>query len=92
MRLSEFIEIEKNERAERRRLAEEKSYKILDRLEGVSDQFAEIAAATPSAVSRRRSLSVAPATPTSRQACSRRSATRATPPSLSPTARGTTRA
>ena len=42
MRLSEFIEIEKNERAERRRLAGEKSYEILDRLDGVGDQFAEI--------------------------------------------------
>ena len=42
MRLSEFIEIEKDDRAERRRLADEKSYEILDRLDGVSDQFAEI--------------------------------------------------
>ena len=42
MRLSEFIEIEKDDRAERRRLADEKSYEILDRLDRVSDQFAEI--------------------------------------------------
>jgi len=42
MRLSEFIEIEKNERAERRRLAGEKSYEILDRLDGVDEQFADI--------------------------------------------------
>ena len=43
MRLSEFIEYEANERAERRRLASEKSYEILDRLEGVGDQFADVA-------------------------------------------------
>ncbi|MFW6320794.1 MAG: DNA repair protein NreA [Halohasta sp.] len=43
MRLSEFIEYEANERAERRRLAEEKSYEILDRLEGVGDRFADVA-------------------------------------------------
>ncbi|WP_253736294.1 DNA repair protein NreA [Halohasta salina] len=43
MRLSEFIEYEANERAERRRLAAKKSYEILDRLEGVDDQFADVA-------------------------------------------------
>jgi Uncharacterized conserved protein len=42
MRLSEFIEYEASDRAERRRLASEKSYEILDRLV-VDDQFAEIA-------------------------------------------------
>ena len=42
MRLSEFIEIEKNERVERCRLAGEKSYEILDRLDGVDEQFADI--------------------------------------------------
>ena len=42
MRLSEFIEYEANERAERRRLASEKSYEILDRL-AVDDQFATVA-------------------------------------------------
>jgi hypothetical protein len=43
MRLSEFIEYEENDRAERRRLAGEKSYEILDRLDGVDDRFSEIA-------------------------------------------------
>ena len=43
MRLSEFIEYEAGERAERRRLASEKSYEILDRLDGVDDQFAGVA-------------------------------------------------
>ncbi|MFD1640772.1 DNA repair protein NreA [Halohasta litorea] len=43
MRLSEFIEYEAGDRAERRRLAKDKSYEILDRLDGVDDQFAEIA-------------------------------------------------
>jgi len=43
MRLSEFIEYEASERAERRRLASEKSYEILDRLDGVDDQFATVA-------------------------------------------------
>jgi len=42
MRLSEFIEVEKNDLAERRRLAGEKSYEILDRLDGVGDRFADI--------------------------------------------------
>ena len=42
MRLSEFIEFERDERAERRRLAGEKSYEILDRLDGGGDQFADI--------------------------------------------------
>ena len=42
MRLSEFIEYEAGDRAERRRLAKDKSYEILDRL-AVDDQFAEIA-------------------------------------------------
>ena len=43
MRLSEFIEYEANDRAERRRLAAEKSYEILDRLDGVDDQFVDVA-------------------------------------------------
>ncbi|MEA1930110.1 MAG: DNA repair protein NreA [Euryarchaeota archaeon] len=43
MRLSEFIEYEAGDRAERRRLAKDKSYEILERLDGVGDQFAEIA-------------------------------------------------
>jgi hypothetical protein len=43
MRLSEFIEYEATDRAERRRLAKDKSYEILDRLDGVGEQFAEIA-------------------------------------------------
>jgi len=38
MRLDEFVDIEANERAERRRLAEEKSYEILDYVEGVADR------------------------------------------------------
>ncbi|WP_248897428.1 DNA repair protein NreA [Haloplanus halobius] len=38
MRLDEFIDIEANERAERRRLAKEKSYAILDHVESVADQ------------------------------------------------------
>lgn len=41
MELSAFIECEQNERAERRRLAREKSYDILDRLD-VADQFATL--------------------------------------------------
>jgi hypothetical protein len=38
MRLDEFVDIEANERAERRRLAKEKSYEILDYVEGVADR------------------------------------------------------
>jgi hypothetical protein len=38
MRLDEFVNIEANERAERRRLAKEKSYEILDYVEGVADR------------------------------------------------------
>ncbi len=43
MQLSEFIEYEASERAERRRLASEKSYEILERLERVGEQFATVA-------------------------------------------------
>ena len=43
MRLSEFIDYEAGDRAEHRRLASEKSYEILDRLEGVGDQFSDVA-------------------------------------------------
>ena len=39
MRLDEFIDIEANERAERRRLAKEKSYDILDHVESVADRI-----------------------------------------------------
>jgi hypothetical protein len=39
MRLDEFVEIETNERAERRRLAAEKSYDILDHVESVADRI-----------------------------------------------------
>ena len=42
MELSAFIDHETNERAERRRLAAEKSYEILDRLEGVEQHFADL--------------------------------------------------
>jgi hypothetical protein len=38
MRLDDFVEIEANERAERRRLATEKSYDILDHVESVTDR------------------------------------------------------
>jgi len=38
MRLDEFVDIEANERAERRRLAKEKSYEILDHVESVADR------------------------------------------------------
>jgi hypothetical protein len=38
MRLDDFVEIEANERAERRRLATEKSYDILDHVESVADR------------------------------------------------------
>ena len=43
MRLSEFIELERNDRAERRRLADEKSYEILDRIDGIDERFATVA-------------------------------------------------
>jgi len=39
MRLGEFVDIEANERAERRRLAREKSYEILDHVESVADRI-----------------------------------------------------
>ena len=42
MRLSEFIELERNDRAERRRLADEKSYEILDRIDGIDERFATV--------------------------------------------------
>jgi len=42
MRLDEYVDIERNERAERRRLAEEKSYGILDHLETFQDRFEEV--------------------------------------------------
>jgi hypothetical protein len=38
MRLDEFVDFEANERAERRRLAREKSYAILDHVESVADR------------------------------------------------------
>ena len=38
MRLDEFVDLEANERAERRRLAKEKSYEILDYVESVADR------------------------------------------------------
>jgi hypothetical protein len=38
VRLDEFVDIEASERAERRRLAEEKSYAILDHVESVADR------------------------------------------------------
>ncbi|WP_423751211.1 DNA repair protein NreA [Salinirarus marinus] len=41
MRLDEFIEIEQNERAERRRLAEEKSYAVVDHLDSFRERFEE---------------------------------------------------
>ncbi|WP_094580921.1 hypothetical protein [Halorubrum sp. Ib24] len=41
MRLDEFIEFEANERAERRRLAAEKDYGILDRLDSFERRFEE---------------------------------------------------
>ncbi|MFA1610554.1 DNA repair protein NreA [Halobellus rubicundus] len=41
MDLEEYVDIERNERAERRRLAEEKSYDILDHLETFQDRFEE---------------------------------------------------
>ncbi len=42
MRLSEFINLEKDDRAERRRLAADKSYAIIDRLEGVENRFTQL--------------------------------------------------
>jgi hypothetical protein len=41
MRLDEYLEYEADEAAERRRLAEEKSYEILDHLEGFENRFEE---------------------------------------------------
>jgi len=43
MRLDEYIgEMEPNEEVRRRRLAEEKSYEILDHLDAVEDRFSEV--------------------------------------------------
>jgi hypothetical protein len=42
MRLDEFVEFEENERAERRRLASEKSYEILEHLERFQHRFDEV--------------------------------------------------
>jgi hypothetical protein len=42
MRLDEYLDIEESERAERRRLVEEKSYAILDHLETFQDRFDEV--------------------------------------------------
>ncbi len=39
MRLDEYVDLERNQRAERRRLAEEKSYEILDHLETFQQRF-----------------------------------------------------
>ena len=39
MRLEEYMDLERDERAERRRLAEEKSYEILDHLETFQERF-----------------------------------------------------
>jgi hypothetical protein len=41
MRLDEYVDVEADERAERRRLAQEKSYAILDRLERFQHRFDE---------------------------------------------------
>ncbi|MFB6154982.1 MAG: DNA repair protein NreA [Haloferacaceae archaeon] len=41
MRLDEYVDLEVNERAERRRLAREKSYGVLDHLETFQDRFEE---------------------------------------------------
>ena len=41
MRLDEYLEYEADEAAERRRLAEEKNYEILDHLEGFENRFEE---------------------------------------------------
>jgi len=41
MRLDEYVDLEANERAERRRLAREKSYGVLDHLETFRDRFEE---------------------------------------------------
>jgi hypothetical protein len=42
MRLDDYLDIEANERAERRRLAEEKSYAIVDHLQRFEDRFDEV--------------------------------------------------
>jgi hypothetical protein len=42
MRLDEFVEFEDDERAERRRLAQEKSYEILDHLETFQHRFDDV--------------------------------------------------
>ena len=42
MRLDDYLELETNERAERRRLVQEKSYAILDHLETFQDRFDEV--------------------------------------------------
>jgi hypothetical protein len=41
MRLDDYMEVERDERAERRRLAQEKSYEILDHLESFQHRFDE---------------------------------------------------
>ena len=41
MKLDEYVDLERDERAERRRLAEQKSYDILDHLETFQDRFEE---------------------------------------------------
>ena len=43
MRLDDYLDFEENERAERRRLAQEKSYGILDHVETFQDRFEEAA-------------------------------------------------
>ncbi|WP_152040579.1 DNA repair protein NreA [Salinigranum salinum] len=42
MRLDDYLDIEANERAERRRLAEQKSYAILDHLQTFQERFDEV--------------------------------------------------
>jgi hypothetical protein len=42
MRLDDYLDLEANERAERRRLAEEKSYAILDHLQRFEERFDEV--------------------------------------------------
>ena len=41
MKLDDYVEFEENERAERRRLAEEKSYELVDQLESFQHRFEE---------------------------------------------------
>ena len=42
MRLDDYLDIEANERADRRRLAEEKSYAIVDHLEQFEERFDDV--------------------------------------------------